>query len=403
MAPMFEVQGATVVVPKVSVVVPNYNHARYLRRRIDSILAQTYSDFELILLDDCSTDHSREILTSYAANPKVRIEFNEKNSGSVFKQWNKGVGMARGRYVWIAESDDYADPRFLARTVPILEEQPEVTFANCRSWSVGEDDQSFGFADGYLQCLDASHWTADFIVDGFEECRRFFALTNPIPNASAVIFRKDIYESVGRADEGLRVCGDYKVWAAMALEGKIAYVAEPLNYFRSHRQNVRTSAQAGALDVFEYYYAMLSVLDRIAAPETLRKKSLMNELLSRLPSELNATERIEAAKQSLSCLEEWNLRHNSHIPQDVLRRFFENAGYILTFMEFAVFPPGRWRFFLQRYRFYRYSFREMDWKLRLVNLMKVLGAPVVGYRNRHRPLSAYAGWTRMLDTLLRRD
>jgi len=101
--------------PTVSVIVPNYNHARYLRRRVDSILAQTYSDFELILLDDCSTDHSREILASYRDNPKVRVEFNAKNSGTPFKQWNKGVQMARGRYIWIAESDDYADFRFLAR------------------------------------------------------------------------------------------------------------------------------------------------------------------------------------------------------------------------------------------------------------------------------------------------
>jgi len=106
--------------PTVSVVVPNYNHARYLQQRIDSILSQTYQDFELILLDDCSTDHSRDILASYRENPKVRIEYNDENSGTVFKQWNKGVRMARGRYIWMAESDDFADPRFLARMVPIL-------------------------------------------------------------------------------------------------------------------------------------------------------------------------------------------------------------------------------------------------------------------------------------------
>ena len=72
--------------PTVSVIVPNYNHGRYLRRRIDSILEQTYQDFELIVLDDCSTDNSREILTSYAGSPRVRVEFNETNSGAPFKQ-----------------------------------------------------------------------------------------------------------------------------------------------------------------------------------------------------------------------------------------------------------------------------------------------------------------------------
>ena len=107
--------------PKVSIVVPNYNHAKYLRQRIESVLTQTYRDFEVILLDDCSTDESREILRSYASDARGRMEFNAQNSGSPFKQWNKGVGMARGKYVWMAESDDYADERLLERLVAILE------------------------------------------------------------------------------------------------------------------------------------------------------------------------------------------------------------------------------------------------------------------------------------------
>ena len=90
---------------KVSVVIPNYNHARFLPKRVDSVLRQTFQDFDLILLDDCSTDDSRSILSKYADDPRVKIEFNEVNSGSSFKQWNKGVGLARGEYVWIAESD----------------------------------------------------------------------------------------------------------------------------------------------------------------------------------------------------------------------------------------------------------------------------------------------------------
>ena len=71
--------------PSVSVVVPNYNHAQYVRQRIDSILKQTLQDFELILLDDCSTDCSRAVISEYAKDPRVTIEFNEVNSGSTFK------------------------------------------------------------------------------------------------------------------------------------------------------------------------------------------------------------------------------------------------------------------------------------------------------------------------------
>jgi glycosyltransferase involved in cell wall biosynthesis len=227
------------IMPKVSVIVPSYNHARFLRRRIDSVLHQTYQDFELILLDDCSPDISREILSSYAGDPRVRIEFNAANSGSTFIQWNKGVGLARGEYVWIAESDDYSDARFLERLVGVLDAEPEAAFAYCRSWRVSAEDTVEGFGDTYLDALQTSRWTGDYLADGHEECRKYFVLSNIVPNASAVVFRKAIYEEVGGADESYRLNGDWKLWSSMALTGRVAYLGEPLNYFRFHDQSVR--------------------------------------------------------------------------------------------------------------------------------------------------------------------
>ncbi|MBC5786405.1 glycoside hydrolase family 99-like domain-containing protein, partial [Ramlibacter sp. USB13] len=95
--------------PKVSVIVPNYNHAPYLRRRLDSIYGQTYRNIEVILMDDCSCDGSRALMQEYAqANADItRTLFNEVNSGGVFRQWAKGIAAATGELVWIAESDDY--------------------------------------------------------------------------------------------------------------------------------------------------------------------------------------------------------------------------------------------------------------------------------------------------------
>jgi glycosyltransferase involved in cell wall biosynthesis len=132
--------------PKVSVIVPNYNHAPFLRQRIDTVLTQTFQDFELILLDDCSIDDSRFILSSYVSDTRV-LEFNATNSGSTFKQWNKGVRLAHGQYIWIAESDDYADPHFLESFVAVLESKPEVVFASCRSWHVSTDGKPVPYTD----------------------------------------------------------------------------------------------------------------------------------------------------------------------------------------------------------------------------------------------------------------
>lgn len=78
--------------PRVSVIVPNFNYARFLRRRIDSILSQTYQDFELILLDDASSDDSRAVIDLYRGNPHVtHVCINDVNSGGVFHQWRRGL------------------------------------------------------------------------------------------------------------------------------------------------------------------------------------------------------------------------------------------------------------------------------------------------------------------------
>ncbi|HKV79627.1 MAG TPA: glycosyltransferase [Candidatus Sulfotelmatobacter sp.] len=238
--------------PKVSVIVPNYNHARFLCQRIDSILAQTFQDFELILLDDCSTDDSRSILSSYANNPRVRIEFNAANSGSTFKQWNKGVRLASGEYVWIAESDDYADQRFLERLVAVLDADPRVVLANCRSWRADADGRVDGYGDAYLSGVDQHKWTMDFNSDGKEECSKYFVRANPICNASSVLSRRSVYLRVGGADESLRFCGDWKLWAGMALTGRVAYLSEPLNYFRAHDTSVTAESARLGLAAAEY-------------------------------------------------------------------------------------------------------------------------------------------------------
>jgi glycosyltransferase involved in cell wall biosynthesis len=256
------------LVPTVSVIVPNYNHAQYLRQRIESVLGQTYQDFEVILLDDCSTDESRSIIAEYENDPRVRIEFNEKNSGSTFKQWNRGVRMAHGKYVWIAESDDYADERLLERLVGVLEAEPDIAFVYCRSWRIAPDGEPNGYADWYLANLDPpGRWAADFRAEGREECRDYFVHANSVPNASAVVFRKALYDRLGGADERLRVCGDWKLWVLMAFEGKIAYLSEPLNYYREHDGSVRTQVQKRGLGAEEHLAMVPWLLERVTPTE----------------------------------------------------------------------------------------------------------------------------------------
>jgi glycosyltransferase involved in cell wall biosynthesis len=250
--------------PIVSVIVPNYNHARFLRQRIDSILGQTFRDFELVLLDDCSTDDSRTILQEYAGDSRVRLELNEANSGSPFKQWNKGVRLATGKYVWIAESDDYADAHFLERMVPVLEEHLSVQFIFCRSRCVGDDGQLQGFAITTYPEDKHDRWSADFRVNGPEECRKYMTRATYVQNASAVLFRKSAYKRAGGADESLRICGDWKLWSSLMLMGEVAYVAEPLNYFRIHKASALNKFRLWQGGIVEWLQVARWVLDQAA-------------------------------------------------------------------------------------------------------------------------------------------
>ena len=127
--------------PLVSVIIPNYNHQSYLKKRIESVLTQSFTDFEVILLDDCSSDNSRAIIENYRTNPFVSsVVFNNQNSGSTFKQWEKGIRLAKGKYIWIAESDDFADTDFLLKTVSSLQENPNAVIAFTGSQMVDEED-----------------------------------------------------------------------------------------------------------------------------------------------------------------------------------------------------------------------------------------------------------------------
>jgi glycosyltransferase involved in cell wall biosynthesis len=259
--------------PNVSVIIPNYNHARYLRQRIESVLRQTYQDFEVILLDDCSTDDSRSILSSYAGDPRVRMEFNEVNSGSTFKQWNKGVRLARGEYVWIAESDDYADNRLLETLVSRLDAEPTAVLCYCRSWRVSADGELSGLLDSYLPDRGSQKWTEDFRADGNEECRKYLVFCNTVPSASSVLFRRKAYQQVGGADEKLVFCGDWKTWASMLLTGgTIVYAGQLLNYYRFHDASVTEKSLRNGVWASEALQVVDWILQKVALDESARRK-----------------------------------------------------------------------------------------------------------------------------------
>lgn len=257
--------------PRVSVIIPNYNHAPYLAQRIVSVLGQTYSAFEVIILDDASSDESMAIIERYAHDGRVRILANAVNSGSACRQWNRGVREARGEYVWIAESDDFSDSRFLETLVARLDAYPVAGLAYCDSYRVAASGEVLNLQSEFYGSRDTAHWREDFCRVGHEEVCDHLVYWNTIPNASAVLIRKAIYENVGGAPEDMRLCGDWLTWIKILLVSDVVYVATPLNSFRWHGGTVRGTA-GNVLSIEEHYRVLHYVAEHIdVGPRRLRR------------------------------------------------------------------------------------------------------------------------------------
>lgn len=226
-----------IATPEVSIVIPNFNHAPFLSQRIDSILNQTFQDFEIIIIDDCSTDDSLAVIERYCNNPKIKkIIKNSINSGSPISQWQKGVELCSGKYIWIAESDDVAEPDFLDTLVSAIEKE-ESSICYCKSISINENGEQIESVK-WLDELDENKWQRSFSSDGYKEFKEFHIYRNTIINASSAIFRRDLFPGNIEPYKHLKYSGDWIIWAEIMLKGKVTYVDRPLNYFRRHPASV---------------------------------------------------------------------------------------------------------------------------------------------------------------------
>ena len=215
--------------PLVSVIIPNYNHARYLDERIQSVLNQTYQNFELIILDDKSTDNSLEVINKYRDNPHVsQIVVNEENSGSTFKQWHKGFELAKGELIWIAESDDKCEKEFLETLLRFFEQEPQCVLAYTRSILFRDSD---GEVLNQHVNKDAELMLGTFFIAEKMACG------NSIQNASSALFKKSVALNIDNQYTEYKGAGDRLFWIEIAEHGYVGIDYHQLNYFRIHENN----------------------------------------------------------------------------------------------------------------------------------------------------------------------
>ncbi len=232
---------------RVTAIVPNYNYAGYLEKRLETIVDQSYPVYELIVLDDASTDSSLQVIDEFreGASLDVRLQVNEVNTGSPFVQWHRGATLAAGDYIWIAEADDLCEPDFLAETLRPLDD-PNIYLSYAESKQIDEADvvlcDNYRY---YTDDIDMDKWRSDYVEKGISEITGALAVKNTIPNVSGVVFRAESVKMV--LEESLdefvsyRHSGDWFLYIKLLQKGGVAFTSQPLNIHRRHSGSVTLS------------------------------------------------------------------------------------------------------------------------------------------------------------------
>lgn len=237
---------------QVSVAVINYNYARYLPARLQSIFAQTYPVREILFLDDASQDDSLAVARALAKEAQRDMTFigNAENSGSVCAQWRRAALAAKGEYLWLCEADDTADPEFLSSLVEALEQaaSPLLVFAESRAVDAQGQEimssyQGYYAQSGALPLLMSGVWETD------EFARRFLSKRNLILNVSAVLWRREaLLQALDQIKdlEDWKLAGDWRVYLQLMMQqkGQVVYVAKPLNTHRRHDGGITETLDA---------------------------------------------------------------------------------------------------------------------------------------------------------------
>lgn len=225
--------------PKVSAIVPNYNHARFLPQRLDSILAQTYPNLDILVLDDGSTDGSREIIDDYRRRhpDRIRTLFNDERSGNVFRQWRKGLESVDGDLVWICESDDHCEPDFVEKLVPHFRDRSvHVAFGKIQF-----SDRDGAFREGldqYREGAEPGIWGEPLTRPAREWFANGFGVNNVIANVGGCLWRRpSLSEAVWSEAQTFSVLGDWFLHAQVAGGGQITWEPDAVAYFRQHGAN----------------------------------------------------------------------------------------------------------------------------------------------------------------------
>ena len=276
-------------IPKVSVCLPTYNggNKNFLQTAINSVLNQSFQDFELIIVDDCSTDHTREIIKSYlgdnlGGNRRIKYYENEINLG-LFPNWNKCLNLAKGEYITILGQDDLMNSDNLFKKVAILDEYDQVGLVTSSAQIIDDHNQ--------ITTWEWANYSNSYLINGQSWLFDTLGEANPIC-CPAVMFRKSILEKIGNQfNTNYYYAADFKMWVEIAKVSDLYFLADFLINYRWHEDNTTHSFTnfdqvAESVQVWQEFLDDLKLSDQKLATvnllEALNQDDLENLALSRV-------------------------------------------------------------------------------------------------------------------------
>ena len=224
--------------PKVSVLLPAYHGAAFLDETIQSVLSQTFKDFELIIIDDHSTDNTDEVVKKYLDDSRIVYHKNPQNIG-LTGNWNKCLEMARGEYIKFICSDDKFHPQILEKFVPVLDQHPEVSLVGCFKEEFGGKSYLYNIPFHYKQ-------PGKKVI--LETIKNYNYLGEP----TCVMFRKEAIKIVGEFKD-YKWITDWEMWVRLLTIGDCFIVPERLCFTRNHPGQVTKSVWLNYTHFFEEY------------------------------------------------------------------------------------------------------------------------------------------------------
>ena len=277
------------VSPLVSVVIASYNYGDLIEKRIDSFLNQTYENIEIIVLDDCSTDDSRDVIEKFRSDNRIRIIYNNENLGWI-KNSNLGMSMSKGEYVLFGNCDDVASGDLIENLVRPLIEDKLIGVSFCESELIDFFGNQIG-SDRDSRDRKFTHSTQSNCRIERMEMASFLSHSCVIPNLSAALFRREALALIEGFSTRYSICSDWNLFIELSLNWDFFYIRKPLNKFRQHKGNVRSSVKESALSEQIIELLVETSLDdryKFGPRRRFRKRSVVLFILHRLRQENGA-------------------------------------------------------------------------------------------------------------------